>query len=133
MKTMLMMTGAALVFSGGLAANTAFAADTPNGVDAGPVVQNSQAMAAADQAGTPMNMRQQIKAQLTKDGYTDVNVMPSSFYVHAKNKAGDPVAMVIGPDSFTEVTDVSAGKTAAAPSTTKQADSGANGQKTMKQ
>lgn len=105
MKTML-MTGATLLFAGSLGLGTAYAANSAKAVDAGPVIQNSQAMAGADQAGHPMNMRAQIQAQLTKDGYTDVTVMPSSFYVHAKNKAGNPVAMVIGPDSFTEVTDV---------------------------
>ncbi|MCW6511770.1 hypothetical protein [Lichenifustis flavocetrariae] len=63
-------------------------------------------MAAADQMGRPMNMRQQIQDQLTKDGYSTISVTPSSFFVRAKDKAGNPVAMVIGPDSFTEVTDV---------------------------
>ena len=56
-----------------------------------------------------VNMRQQIQSQMTKDGFTDVTVMPSSFYVRAKNKKGDPVAMVIGPDSLTEVTEVPMG------------------------
>jgi hypothetical protein len=32
--------------------------------------------------------------------------MPSSFFVQAKDKNGDSVEMVIGPDSFTEVTDI---------------------------
>ncbi len=35
-----------------------------------------------------------------------MTVTPSSFYVQAKDKKGDPVAMVIGPDSFAEVTDI---------------------------
>ena len=43
--------------------------------------------------------------------------MPSSFYVHAKNKQGDPVAVVIGPEGFTEVTEVPM-KTAAGSGTT---------------
>lgn len=76
----------------------------------GSVVQNSNAMQSADQADmTHMNMRQQIQSQMTKDGLTDVTVMPSSFYVRAKDKKGDPIAMVIGPDSFTEVTELPAG------------------------
>ncbi|MCW6507392.1 hypothetical protein [Lichenifustis flavocetrariae] len=87
-------------------AATANAATSPaKAADAGPVIQNSQAMAAADQMH-PMNMRQQIQDQLTKNGYSAVTVMPSSFFVRAKDKMGNPVAMVIGPDSFTEVTDV---------------------------
>lgn len=77
--------------------------------DKGPVVQNSNAMQSADQTDMAhMNMRQQIQSQMTKAGFTDVTVTPSSFYVRAKDKKGDPVAMVIGPDSFTEVTEVPA-------------------------
>ena len=42
--------------------------------DKGPVVQNSQAIASADQDGTKlMNIRQQIQDQMTKVGYTDVS------------------------------------------------------------
>ena len=52
------------------------------------------------------NLSQQLREQLTKAGYTSIKVMPSSFYVQAKDKKGDPVAMVIGPDTFTEVTEV---------------------------
>ena len=94
--------GAALLIIG--SASAASAATTP-AVDAGPVKQNSQAMAAADQMPA-MNMRQQLQDQLTKAGFTDITVTPSSFYVHAKNKQGDPVAMVIGPEGFTEVTEM---------------------------
>ena len=52
------------------------------------------------------NLSQQLRDQLTKAGYSSIKVMPSSFYVQAKDKKGDPVAMVIGPDTFTEVTEV---------------------------
>ena len=64
-------------------------------------------MAAADQIPA-MNVRQQLQDQLTKAGFTDVAVVPSSFYIHAENKKGEPVAMVVGPDGFTEVTEVPA-------------------------
>ena len=52
------------------------------------------------------NLSQQLRDQLTKAGYSSIKVMPSSFYVQAKDKKGDPVAMVIGPDTFSEVTEV---------------------------
>ena len=107
----LTITSALLLMSGAVAAN---AAQTP-AVDAGPVVQNSDAMEAADMVA-PMNIRQQIQSQLTKAGYTDVTVTPSSFYVRAKDKKGNPMAMVIGPDSFTEVTETA--PNASAPSGT---------------
>jgi hypothetical protein len=110
MKNTILTAGSALLLIAGAA--TAQAAQPAN---AGPVVQNSQAMKTADQGSTaPMTIRQQIQTQLTKDGYTNVTITPSSFYVHAKDKQGHPVAMVIGPDSFTEVTEV-APKTAANP------------------
>ncbi len=51
---------------------------------------------------------QAIQARLTQDldkaGYTNVQVMPDSFLVRAKDKAGHPVMMVINPDSITAVT-----------------------------
>lgn len=118
MRNILLTTASALLLISGAVA--AEAAQTP-AVDAGPVVQNSDAMEAADTLA-PMNIRQQIQSQLTKAGYTDVTIMPSAFYVRAKDKKGNPMEMVIGPDSFTEVTEMapkaatSSGTTA--PSTT---------------
>ena len=115
--SLLASASALLLISSAVAAN---AAQTP-AVDAGPVVQNSDAMEAAD-ALAPMNIRQQIQSQLTKAGYTDVTIMPSSFYVRAKDKKGNPMEMVIGPDSFTEVTEMAPKATASsgtmAPGTT---------------
>lgn len=118
MKHILLTTvSALLLISGSVAAE---AAQIP-AVDAGPVIQNSDAMEAADTLA-PMNIRQQIQSQLTKAGYTDVTIMPSSFYVRAKDKKGNPMEMVIGPDSFTEVTEMapkaSASSGTMAPSTT---------------
>ena len=49
-------------------------------------------------------VRQKITKDLTSDGYQDVRVIPDSFLVHAKNKQGDPVVMIINPDSVFAVT-----------------------------
>ena len=101
MRQALLVAGVSLALLPGVVAAQAQSADK------GPVVQNSQAMQAADQSDMPhMSMRQQIQTQMTRAGLTDVTVTPSSFYVRAKDKKGDPVAMVIGPDSFTEVMEV---------------------------
>lgn len=54
------------------------------------------------------SLRAQLKQNLSKSGFTDIKIMPSSFYVQAKNKKGEPVAMVIGPDTFTAVTKIKA-------------------------
>ncbi|WP_131113126.1 hypothetical protein [Lichenihabitans psoromatis] len=112
MNKIMMSAGAALLLlAGGLSAQAA-------GVDAGPVKANSQAMKADDQAAMPqMSMRQQIQDQLTKSGYTNVKVMPSSFVVQAVNKKGDPVEMMIGPDSMTSITEIPAPATTAAQAT----------------
>ena len=105
--SLLASASALLLISGAVAANAA----QSRAVDAGPVVQNSDAMEAAD-ALAPMNIRQQIQSQLTKAGYTDVTIMPSSFYVRAKDKKGNPMELVIGPDFFTEVTEMAPKATA---------------------
>ena len=48
---------------------------------------------------------QELRQKLTAAGFTEVNVMPSSFLVSAKNKSGEPVLMRIGPDSMTVLTE----------------------------
>jgi len=53
------------------------------------------------------SIRQQVKRNLEQAGFTDVRVMPESFLVRAKDKDGNPVMMVINPDSFTAVTAMS--------------------------
>lgn len=54
-------------------------------------------------------MREQVKNDLQKAGYQDVSVMPASFIVHAKDKNGRQVAMVMTPDSVFAVTDLGDG------------------------
>lgn len=78
------------------------------GTQTGQSTSSSQAAQNGGQAGT-MTIRQGIQNNLQQAGYTDVTVMPSSFLVHAKDKQGHAVAMVIGPDTFTEVTELPTG------------------------
>ncbi len=108
MKPTLIAAGAALaLFAGAATANAANPSTTssPTPSYAAPVVADADAMKAADQL-QHTNMRQQLQDQLTKAGYTGVKITASSFFVQAKDKKGNPVAMIIGPDSFTEVTDI---------------------------
>lgn len=79
---------------------SAYAADTASSGN-----NQSASSSAQDQSGG-LNVKQEIQNTLSKQGYTDVSVMPSSFLVHAKNSKGQPVAMVIGPDSVTTVTEL---------------------------
>ena len=60
------------------------------------------------------SMGSQVKSNLEQAGFTDVQVMPSSFLVRAKDKDGNPVMMVINPDSMTSVTEISGGQRSSA-------------------
>src|SRR5436190_2137630 len=48
-------------------------------------------------------------------GCTEIQVMPSSFLVRAKDPDGNPVMMVINPDSITAVTESGAAGTGSVP------------------
>jgi hypothetical protein len=75
------------------------------------------AQAAADNAGqtgtnetsastmksTSQADQAKFRQDLSQAGFTDIKIMPESFLVRAKDKAGRPVMMVINPDSFTAV------------------------------
>jgi hypothetical protein len=50
-----------------------------------------------------MHIGSALRAELTKAGYTDINIMPTSFMVRAKDSQGNPVMMVISPDSVTAI------------------------------
>ena len=51
------------------------------------------------------HMSQKLHDDLTKAGFTDITIMPSSLLVRAKDSQGNSVMMVINPDSLTEVTE----------------------------
>jgi hypothetical protein len=48
-------------------------------------------------------VREQIEKNLKAAGFTDIKLMASSFLVRAKDRDGNPVMMVINPDSVTAV------------------------------
>jgi hypothetical protein len=52
------------------------------------------------------NLRQQLIKHLQQSGFTDINVIPDSFLLQAKDRSGNPVTMFIGPNSATEFTTV---------------------------
>lgn len=60
-----------------------------------PPTQNSQSLQAS------------VQQNLKSAGFTDIHVMPSSFLVRAKDKDGNPVMMVINPDSVTAISELS--------------------------
>ena len=52
----------------------------------------------------PQVLPQKLQATLQQAGFTDIKVVPSSFLVQAKDRDGNPVMMVINPDSVFAVT-----------------------------
>lgn len=63
---------------------------------------DSNKAAAASQS--KQSLPQQIQDKLRNQGFTDVQVVPGSLLVSAKDKEGDPVTMIIGPNSMTVFT-----------------------------
>ena len=55
------------------------------------------------------SIRQQVQKNLSQAGYSDIKIMPESFLVRAKDKDGNPVMMVINPDSITAITEINRG------------------------
>jgi hypothetical protein len=45
--------------------------------------------------------QQKLREKLAQDGYTDVKIAPGSYIVSAKDKDGNKVVMMIGPNSMT--------------------------------
>ena len=70
------------------------------------------AQTAAPGAQTPGRLSQKLHDDLTKAGFTDIRIMASSFLVRAKDSQGNPVMMVINPDSLAEVTEHTQGSAA---------------------
>src|SRR6185437_4993280 len=67
---------------------------------------SSAATSQQNQAAHPMT-REKVKSELEEMGFKNVQVMPQSFLVRAENKEGNPMIMVINPDSVTSVTALS--------------------------
>jgi hypothetical protein len=78
-----------------LVSGPALAQGTSGASDAGKASSASQ---------SSQNLPQQIQSKLRDQGFTNVQVVPGSFLVSAKDKQGDPVTMIIGPHSMTMFT-----------------------------
>jgi hypothetical protein len=78
------------------------------------------ALAAMDSAQSTTDsqaphLSQKLRDDLTKAGFTDISIMPTSLLVRAKDSQGNSVVMVINSDSLTEVTQKSEGTAGTAP------------------
>lgn len=72
--------------------------------------QMPQASPGQQSAKSQTSIRQEVKDNLAQAGFTNIRVMPESFLVRATDKAGNPVMMVINPDSITEITGMASGQ-----------------------
>src|SRR5689334_1424447 len=71
----------------------------------------------------------EIRQKLQRDGFTDIQVVPSSFLIQAKDKDGDPVMMMIGPNSMTMLTQVNSGNATTGESSSTNNGSGKSDKK----
>lgn len=53
-----------------------------------------------NQASQSEPLPQQIRQKLEKQGFSNVQIVPGSFLVSAQDRNGDPVNMLIGPNSL---------------------------------
>jgi hypothetical protein len=82
-----------------------------------PTGANPQGSSAQNVPGGAMHVAQKMRDDLSKAGFTDIRIMPSSFLVRAKDSSGNPVMMVVNPDSITAITEERSGTNAANGST----------------
>jgi hypothetical protein len=74
--------------------------------------QNGQPSANQSADQNNQNVPHELQKKLSDAGFTNVKVVPSSFFVTAKNKEGQDVMIRISPNSMTMVTEVPADNTA---------------------
>ena len=97
--TLIAAAAATLLLGRGALAQTAIP-----GTSSSPGTSPSAGQSAQGQNQQPI--RAQIQKNLQSAGFTDIHIMPSSFTVRAKDRDGNPVMMVINPNSVTEVTEM---------------------------
>jgi hypothetical protein len=101
----ILATAAALLVASAAFAQSPTGAGNRGTQDAAP--NSGQSATQGQNQQSPMDhqsMGAQIQKNLQAAGFTDVQIMPSSFLVRAKDRDGNPVMMVINPDSVTAVT-----------------------------
>ena len=72
-----------------------------------PAIASAQSPAAPNEAKPAQPNSASLSADMTatlrKAGFTDLQILPNSVFVRGKDKAGHPVAMVLDPQSMTEL------------------------------
>jgi hypothetical protein len=101
MKTYLSLAAAGILMSGVALAQNAKHNDPAETAQA----QAETAAQTSDTSGKITSIRQDLRNDLQSAGFTNVRVIPDSFLVQAKDRSGQPVAMIINPHSMTEIVD----------------------------
>ncbi len=107
MKPYVPLAAAGILLAGGAFAQNAQHNEPAAGTSPSATTQTqAQSAEMTSNSGNPhQGLRQDLRADLQKAGFTNVQVMPDSFLVKAKDRAGQPVAMIINPNSVTELVD----------------------------
>lgn len=81
----------------------ASAQDSPpsQGTQQAPASQSEASHAQASQAQSVQSIGQSVRSNLARAGYKDVQMVPDSLVVRAKDPNGASVMMVLSPDSIT--------------------------------
>jgi hypothetical protein len=115
MKMSIIAAGTALLLTQAASAQTTARPSSPNAQ----AQAQAQAQAPQQQNQQVQDPQQQIKTDMQQSGFSDVKVMAESYLVRAKDKSGNPIIMIINPDSVSEVVtnrSVSSGGTFITPS-----------------
>lgn len=96
------MRTAFVIVAATLMAASAASAQSANSSSTSPSGSGSQQSPMQNQAPIGTKIHDNLQAA----GFTNIQVMPSSFLVRAKDQDGNPVMMVVNPDSVTAITDV---------------------------
>jgi hypothetical protein len=80
----------------------ALAQDAPQGLPAAPNATPDQTDPLKD---ATQALQQLIQAQLASAGFTDIQMVPNSFLIIAKDREGHPVTMMASPHSITQFED----------------------------
>jgi len=77
------------------------------------IVATASAAAWAQSPQAPVdaqNLPQKIHDDLVSRGFTDVHVVPQSFLISARDKTGQTIVMLVGPNSMTVLSAPKAGE-----------------------
>lgn len=66
--------------------------------------QNPSTLSQTSRDQSSSSIQRQVMNNLAQAGYTNIRIMPESFLVRATDRDGNPVMMLINPDSITAVT-----------------------------